>query len=71
MNDIEQLQGIRSRTLAQIAELSESPKPSYTVDGQSVEWSEYLRQLRETVQWCDRLLAEREDPFEFHTVAET
>lgn len=55
--DDEQLQAIKSQTLALIAEMTASPKPSYTIDGQRVEWADYLNQLRLTVQWCDAQLA--------------
>ena len=50
------LKTIRSQTLARIAEITAEPKPSYTIDGQSVSWNDYLKTLRETVSWCDRML---------------
>ncbi len=62
----EQLARIKAQTLSLIAELTAHPKPSYQLDGQEVAWSEYLRQLRETVVWCDRRLAVLE-PFEIHS----
>ena len=66
MNDIEQLQLIRSRTLSQLAELRTNPKPSYTVDGQQVAWESYIASLQHTVDWCDAKLAGCE-PFEFQS----
>jgi len=62
----EQLQRIKTQTLGLIAELTANPKPSYQLDGQEVAWTEYLRQLRETVAWCDQRLA-AEEPFEIHS----
>jgi hypothetical protein len=53
-SDVEQLQTIKSRTLALIADLTQNPKPTYDLDGQSVSWSEYLGRLTATVDWCDR-----------------
>ncbi len=64
--DAEQLRRIRSQVLQLIAELTANPKPSYELDGQRVSWSEYLAQLRSTVDWCDRQLAATE-PFELHS----
>ncbi len=64
------LAAIRSQTLALIAEITAAPKPSYTLDGQRVSWTEYLRQLQQTVEWCDRLLA-GEEPFEMHSTGFT
>ena len=55
--DLEQLRTIRSQALATIAQITADPKPSYTIDGQSVSWNSHLRRLRQTVDWCDRMLA--------------
>jgi hypothetical protein len=48
---------IKTQTLSMIAELTASPKPSYNVDGQSMQWTDYLKQLRATVEWCDQQIA--------------
>jgi hypothetical protein len=53
---MDQLQTIRAQTLARIAEVTAEPKPSYNIDGQSVSWNDYLKTLRETVSWCDRMI---------------
>ncbi len=62
------IETIRSQTLTLIAEITEHQKPGYTIDGQSVSWSDYLVRLRETVDWCDRILA-REDICEILSLA--
>ena len=49
---------IKSQTLTLIDKLTQDPKPSYNVDGQSVQWSDYLQQLRATVEWCDQQIAQ-------------
>ncbi len=54
---------IRKQTLSLIAEITSAPKPSYNIDGQSVNWSDYLEQLQKTVEWCDRMIA-AEEPVE-------
>lgn len=64
--DLEQLQTIKSQTLATIAELTAAPKPTYSIDGQQVMWADYLAQLRQTVAWCDEQIAANE-PFETHS----
>jgi hypothetical protein len=66
MTDIEQVQTIKSQTLAQLALVRAEPKPSYTVDGQRVSWESYALSLQRTIDWCDRKLADYE-PFELHT----
>ena len=65
-SDLEQIQTIKSQTLALIAQLTADPKPSYHIDGQDVSWNEYLVKLRATVDWCETKLA-AEEPFEIHS----
>lgn len=65
-SDLEQLWAIRGQTLALIAEITASPKPSYALDGQSISWGDYLAKLRATVDWCERKLA-GEEPFEIRS----
>jgi hypothetical protein len=64
--DVEQIELIRTQTLAQLAELRAVPKPSYSIDGQEVSWTEYVRSLQETIEWCDAKLAGYQ-PFEFRS----
>ncbi len=64
--DLEQIAAVKSQTLARIAEITAQPKPTYNIDGQTVAWAEYLKQLQQTVDWCDRKLAAAE-PFEFES----
>ena len=68
--DTERLTAIRTQTLARMAEITAAPKPSYDIDGQQVAWTEYLRQLQQTVDWCNERLA-GSAPFEFQTQAGT
>ena len=68
--DLEQLQTILSQTLERIAEITAQPKPSYTLDGQTVSWGDYLAKLRTTVDWCQRKLAGQQ-PFEIHSQGTT
>ena len=58
MTDVEQIQSIRSQSLAQLDSLRADPKPSYWLDGQRVHWQEYADALQRTIDWCDRKLSE-------------
>ena len=58
MTDLEQIQSIRSQTLAQLATLRAAPKPTYWIDGQRVHWQEYADSLQRAVDWCDQKLAD-------------
>ena len=64
--DAEQIATIKTQTLARIAEITAEPKPTYNIDGQKVDWADYLNQLQQTVDWCNRKLA-AEGPFEFRS----
>jgi hypothetical protein len=66
MSDSEQIAVIKTQTLARIAEITAEPKPNYSIDGQSVAWSDYLRQLQQVVDWCNEKLS-GERPFEFQS----
>lgn len=65
-DDRTQIETIRQLTLAQIAEVRESAKPTYWIDGQRVHWEQYVESLQRTVDWCDHKLADYE-PFEVHS----
>ena len=56
-SDIEQITLIKTQTLARIAEITAEPKPTYNIDGQQVDWGDYLKQLQTTADWCDAQLA--------------
>ncbi len=66
MTDLEQIQAIKSNTLAQMADVSTERKPTYTESGQSFSWTEYLEHLQRRVDWCNQALA-AERPFEIET----
>lgn len=65
-SDLETIRTIKAQALTMIAYLTTSPKPSYSLDGQTLSWSDYLARLQETVDWCERKLVEAE-PFEIHS----
>ncbi len=54
--DREQLETIKSQTLAQLVELRADPKPTYSIDGQTVSWTSYISSLENTVAWCNAQL---------------
>jgi len=59
---------IKTQTLSMIADVTANPKPSYSIDGQTVQWADYLKQLRATVEWCDQQMAQSEPGIEEITV---
>jgi hypothetical protein len=70
MTDREQIETIRHLTLAQLVDLRANPKPTYSIDGQTVSWTAYVNSLLQTVDWCDAKLIGLE-PFEVQSQATT
>ncbi len=66
MSNLEQIETIKTNTLAQMAAVSAERKPTYTENGQSFAWTEYLNHLQRRVDWCNEQLA-AEEPFEIPT----
>ncbi|MEM8944133.1 MAG: hypothetical protein AAGD11_03040 [Planctomycetota bacterium] len=69
-NEYEQVTAIRSQTLAQLAQLRATPKPTYSIDGQQVAWQSYIDSLERTVDWCDEKLTGYQ-PFELRSQGTT
>ncbi len=66
MSSLDELATIKANTLAQMAVVSAEKKPSYSVEGQSFHWQQYLEYLQRRVDWCNQQMA-AEEPFEFPT----
>lgn len=49
-----------------IKELTENPKPNYNIDGQQVDWADYLDTLLKSKAKVDALIA-KASPYEKHT----
>ncbi len=68
MSNLTSLTNARANLIAKYEEATANPKPSYSVDGQSVSHSEYRRSLLEEILRIDELLAREGDdnagPFE-------
>lgn len=62
-NSHETLLLIKSNLLDRIAEITASPKPDYSIDGQSVSWSSYLDNLWSKVREIDQQINASE-PYE-------
>lgn len=64
--NLAQIQTIRTQTLALLVTATASMQPTYSIDGQSMSRGEYLKQLTDTIAWCDAQEATT-DPFEITT----
>lgn len=59
----QQLETIKANVLAILVDLTENPKPTYTIDGQTVAWADYFKTLTDQLAVIDEQLTS-EDPFE-------
>lgn len=51
-----QLTTIRDQALANLAQATAAPKPTYTIDGQRVDHAGYVRRMQELIDWCNERL---------------
>lgn len=63
----QQIETIKTQTLALMVDLTLNPKPNYDIDGQNISWADYLERLQNLVAWCDDQLATVDGPFELET----
>lgn len=62
--DAENLRTARSNFIAQLAAISASPKPSYSVNGQQFDWVGYYTFLTQQIAQIDNLIAAEDGPYE-------
>lgn len=63
---IDDLTTARDNFAAQLAEISASPKPTYSVDGQQVSWTEHYKFISEQIDKLNLQIAAA-SPFEIQT----
>lgn len=62
--DAENIATIRSNLLTKLATESANPKPSYSIDGQSVDWNGYRAALMKQIADLNAMAAQVNGPFE-------
>lgn len=60
----ENLTTAKTNFAQQLADLSANPKPSYTVDGKSYQWGEYLKFLTDSMAAVNAAIVANEGPSE-------
>lgn len=69
-SDVEQIETIRTMTLAQLADMHTDPSAGYQFGSEDVTWAELVSRLEQTVDWCDEKLAGYR-PFEIRSEGTT
>jgi len=70
MTYVDDLKTTRDNIAARLAEITASPKPSYSIDGQTVQWAAYLRALTSQLEDVNKAISSAE-PYEYQTRAIT
>lgn len=60
---LSQLQTIKANILARLEEITEQPKPNYSIDGQTVSWQSYFDSLMANLTRIDQQINSAE-PYE-------
>ena len=68
--DLENLTTIRSNLLTALATASASPKASYSIDGQSVDYNGYYAALWGQLEQVNKQISTAGGPFEVETLGE-
>ncbi len=68
MSDLSNLTTIRSNLLTKLASVTADPKPSYLIDGQSVDHNAYRRSLLDELKATTELISAIGGPFEVETI---
>lgn len=63
-SDLENLQTAYTNVCTKLADVTASPKPSYSVDGKSVSWGEHYKQLTTLRDDLKKAIVNEEGPFE-------
>lgn len=71
MSVLSDLTTAREQLAARLVEITASPKPSYTIDGQHVSWHSYQQQLTGQIERLNRLIQQESGPFEHRSQAVT
>jgi hypothetical protein len=63
------LQAAKANVAAILAQITADPKPSYSIDGQSVSWESYFSMLTGKLEALNKLIQVEGGPFEQKTQA--
>ena len=71
MADVDTLATIKTQILARIEEVTAAPKPTYTIDGQFIDWNNYLNTLLNQLDKVNTQISLAQGPIEVHQTGVT
>lgn len=66
---LENLETTQANIAAILVQITTNPKPTYSIDGQSVSWESYFKTLTDQLKAINELIAVQSGPFEYRTQA--
>lgn len=69
-SNLSQLQTAKQQILANLVSITANPKPTYSLDGQSVSWESYHSMLVTQLAAINDLIVIESGPFVFQTIGE-
>lgn len=69
--ELQNLKDARANIRRQLKEITENPKPSYSIGSQSVQWSEHFRNLMDADEKLSQLITRAQGAFEVRSRAVT
>ena len=68
-DQLSKLYQARDNVQTLIVQVTTKPKPNYEIDGQSVDWGDYLKQLSDQLKFLNNQIIDLEGPYEIETQA--
>lgn len=66
-DNIDSLMSTRDNIISLIGSITAKPKPTYDIDGQKVEWGDYLKQLQQQLAYTLQLIIDLDGPYEIES----
>lgn len=63
---VDTLKTARTNMAARLEEVTRNPKPNYEIDGETVEWADYVEMLTNGIDKLSKLIAARDSTGGFH-----
>ena len=61
--DLQNFQTAKSQMIANLMQITATPKPNYSIGGQSISWSEYQKMLLDGIQAANETEQQLSGPF--------
>lgn len=67
MSNLDSLNTAKANVLANLLAITANPKPTYSLDGQTVSWNDYQKMLTDQLTTLNSLIVVESGPFSYTT----